>query len=100
VRFQDEDYYYRQQQPRNRYPAVQSQVPPSVPITGNGRPKSRVRMIFKPLFTLNFTKIIFYLFGCKSSNYLLNYMDKIYVFRNSPIFDKKNEDNLQMFLLL
>ncbi|XP_059473636.1 dynein axonemal assembly factor 11 isoform X2 [Neocloeon triangulifer] len=44
---QDEDYYYRsQQQPRQRFhhPSSMQQHPPSVPITGNGRPKSRLQV--------------------------------------------------------
>ncbi|XP_059473641.1 cilia- and flagella-associated protein 410 isoform X7 [Neocloeon triangulifer] len=53
--YQDEDYYYRsQQQPRQRFhhPSSMQQHPPSVPITGNGRPKSRTSNILSAVLCL------------------------------------------------
>ncbi|CAB3373354.1 Hypothetical predicted protein [Cloeon dipterum] len=52
---QDEEYYYRsQQQPRHRFhhPSSIQQHPPSVPITGNGRPKSRTSNILSAVLCL------------------------------------------------
>ncbi|CAB3373353.1 Hypothetical predicted protein [Cloeon dipterum] len=53
--YQDEEYYYRsQQQPRHRFhhPSSIQQHPPSVPITGNGRPKSRTSNILSAVLCL------------------------------------------------